>query len=90
MKKAKLAIIITICGVCLLVASVTVFYSLALVKVVNLANAANNGVELNFEDSTLISFEDFKTFQSVSPIQDKTVQYYVNGGTFYSIHSVGI
>lgn len=65
------------------------FYFPSYTTVNNLVKAANNGYEQNFEGSKLISKEDYKKIQVVETINNQD-NYYINGGTFITIKSIGI
>ena len=65
------------------------YYFMAFNELNNLINTANNGTKTHFEGNTMISSEDFYLLQSIVPLDDEE-KYYVNGGTFLYVKTIGI
>lgn len=85
MKRYWYIVILIIVGMLL----VSVYYATAYNQLNNLIKVANNGARTEFEGNNIISLNDFYMIQSVMPI-DETDEYYINGGTFIHIKSIGL
>ena len=88
-KNIKIVLISVMSILIIMIIGSILFYYPSYTTANNLIKSANTGYEQNFEGSELINKEDYKKLQVVETIKNPD-DYYINGGTFVTVKSIGI